>query len=109
MAASAKTIVDSLREIAQDILVPEVKALRTSVDSLRTEMHLRTDSLQKELQLRDEMLRAELKLRDESLKAEIRSGDAETQEMVRSLGQKLDFAIDIRERRAALEARLPRQ
>jgi len=109
MAVPAKTVVDSFREALQDLLVPELKALRVSVDSLRTEMHLRTDSLQKEVQLRDDSLRAELKLRDEKLRSEIQSGDAATQELVRSLSQKLDFAIDIRERLAALEARLPRQ
>jgi hypothetical protein len=87
MTASAKTVVDSFREAVQDLLVPELKALRVSVDSLRTEMHLRTENLQRELQLRDEMLRTE----------------------IQTLGQKLDFAIDIRERLAALEARLPRQ
>jgi hypothetical protein len=109
MAVPAKTVVDSFREALQDLLVPELKALRVSFDSLRTEMHLRTDGLQKEMQLRDDSLRAELKLRDEKLRAEIQSGDAATQELVRSLSQKLDFAIDIRERLAALEARLPRQ
>jgi hypothetical protein len=87
MTTSAKTVVESFREVVQDLLVPELKALRVSVDSLRTEMHLRTENLQRELQLRDEMLRAE----------------------VQTLGQKLDFALDIRERLAALEARLPRQ
>jgi hypothetical protein len=87
MAASAKTIVDSLREVVQDLLVPELKALRVSVDSMKTEM-----------QLRDEKTHTELRLREER-----------TQDSIRSLSQKLDFAIDIRERLAALEARLPRQ
>lgn len=60
MTTSAKTVVDSFREAVQDLLVPELKALRVSVDSLRTEMHLRTENLQRELQLRDEMLRTEM-------------------------------------------------
>jgi len=87
MIETAKTVVDSFREAIQDLLVPELKAIRVSVDSLRTEMHLRTENLQRELQLRDEMLKAE----------------------IHALGQKLDFAIDIRERLAGLEARLPKQ
>jgi hypothetical protein len=69
MTTSAKNIVDSFREVVQDLLVPELKALRT-----------------------------EMKLRDEN-----------TQQSIRHLSEKLDFAIDIRERLAALEARLPRQ
>lgn len=105
MTTTAKTIVDSFREVVQDLLVPELKALRVSVDALRTEMHLRTDGLQKEMQLRDEALRAELRLRDDSLRVETQSMRTE----LHAFGQKLDFAIDIRERLVALEARLPRQ
>jgi hypothetical protein len=108
MTSSTRTVVDSFREAIQDLLVPELKALRVSVDSLRTEMHLRTDSLQREMQLRDETLRAELKLRDENLRAEIHAGDKITQDALQALSQKLDFAIDIRERLVALEARLAR-
>jgi hypothetical protein len=87
MPAAAKTVVDSLREVVQDLLVPELKALRVSVDSMKTEM-----------QLRDEKVHSELRLRDEWM-----------QDSIRALSQKLDFAIDIRERLAVLEARLPRQ
>jgi len=87
MVATAKNIVESFREVVQDLLVPELKALRISVDSMKVEM-----------QLRDEKVHAELRLRDERM-----------QESIRGLSQKLDFAIDIRERLAALEARLPRQ
>jgi hypothetical protein len=87
MAVAAKNIVDSFREVVQDLLVPELKALRVSVDSMKVEM-----------QLRDEKVHTELRLRDERM-----------QDSIRGLSQKLDFAIDIRERLAALEARLPRQ
>jgi hypothetical protein len=87
MAVPAKNTVDSFREVVQDLLVPELKALRVSVDSMKVEM-----------QLRDEKVHTELRLRDERM-----------QESIRGLSQKLDFAIDIRERLAALEARLPRQ
>jgi hypothetical protein len=74
MTTSAKTIVDSLREIAQDILVPEVKSLKVSIESLRTEMHLgdeklqnSVDALRVEMQLRDDRLHTELRLRDERM------------------------------------------
>jgi hypothetical protein len=94
MAVPAKTIVDSFREAVQDLLVPELKAMRVSMDSIRTEMQLRDEKLQESL----EALRNEMQLRDDR-----------THEVIRALGQKLDFAIDIRERLAVLEARLPRQ
>jgi hypothetical protein len=105
MAGPAKTVVDALREIAQDILVPELKSLKVSLDALRTETHLGDERLQESVN----GLREEMKLRDERLHSELRLRDERMQESVRTLSQKLDFAIDIRERLAALEARLPRQ
>ncbi len=105
MTASAKTIVDSLREIAQDILVPEVKSLRVSVEGLRTEMQLGDRNLQNSV----DALREEMKVRDERLHSEMRLRDEQMKEAIHTLSQKLDFAIDIRERLAALEARQPRQ
>jgi hypothetical protein len=70
----------------QDLLVPELKAVKVSVDSLRNEMKTSMDSMRQEMHLRDEM----------------------NTQALRSLSEKLDFAIDIRERLASLEARLPR-
>jgi len=105
MAASAKTIVDSLREIAQDILVPEVKSLKVSIEGLRTEMQMGDQKLQGSV----DALREEMKLRDERLHSEMRLRDEQMKDAIRGLSEKLDFAIDIRERLAALEARLPRQ
>jgi hypothetical protein len=67
--------------------VPELKALKVSMDSMRSEMNISLGSLSKEMQLRDEM----------------------NAQAIRGLSQKLDFAIDIRERLATLEARMPRQ
>ena len=85
--AITKNMVESLREVVQDLLVPELKSVKVSIDSLRTEMQLR----------------------DERTQQIIRSGDEKNENAIRSLSEKLDFAIDIRERLASLEARLPRQ
>jgi hypothetical protein len=87
MATTAKSVIDSLRELLQDILVPELRALRVSMDSLRTEVQLR----------------------DEKTQESIRHLDQRTQESIGHLSQKLDYAIDIRERLVTLEARLPKQ
>jgi hypothetical protein len=89
-AKTAKNVVESLREIVQDLLVPELKAVKVSVDSLHQEMG----------SLRNEMgaLRSEMKVRDEK-----------QSQAIQHLSEKLDFAIDIRERLASLEARMPRQ
>ena len=98
MAVGAKTVVDSLREVMQDLLVPELKAVKVSVDSLRSEMKLSHDSL-----------REEMKLRHENLERMIQHGDERSEQLIRSLADRLDSAIDIRERLASIEARLPRQ
>lgn len=84
---AGKNIVESFREVVQDLLVPEMKAVKLSVDALRSEMILRDDRLEQS----------------------IRFGLENTSQAIRNLSEKLEFAIDIRERLAALEARMPRQ
>jgi len=74
-----KSNVESLREIVQDLLVPELKALKV-------EMAVGFDSIRTEMRLRDEK---------------------QTQ-AIEALSDKLNYAIDIRERLASVEARLPR-
>jgi hypothetical protein len=92
--SATKNVVESFRDVVQDLLVPELKAVKVSVDSLHNEMSY---------------LRSEMKLRDEKMEQIIRSGDEKNEQAIRSLSEKLDFAIDIRERLVLLEARLPRQ
>ena len=87
MATAGKNIVESLREVMQDLLVPELKAVKTSVDGLRAEMILR----------------------DEKLEQSIRLGLENATQAIRHLGEKLEYSGDIRERLASIEARLPRQ
>jgi hypothetical protein len=83
----AKNFVESFREVVQDLLVPELKAVKLSVDSLRSEMILRDDKLEQSIRLGLENATA----------------------AIRHLSDKLDYAGDVRERLAAIEARLPRQ
>jgi hypothetical protein len=85
-ATKVKSSVDSLREIVQDLLVPELKALKVEMTSVRAEL---VSGL--------EAIRVEMRLRDEK----------QTQ-AIQALSDKLSYAIDIRERPASVEARLPR-
>jgi hypothetical protein len=85
-AMKVKNTVESLRDIVQDLLVPELKSLKVSIDSLRSETGISMDALRSEMRLRDEKQTLALK----------------------HLSDKLDSAIDIRERLASLEARIPR-
>jgi hypothetical protein len=98
MATAAKNIVESFREVVQDLLVPELKAVKASVDSLRSETKTSIDALRSETKTSMDALRIEMRLRDEN-----------HERSFRQLSEKLDFAIDIRERLASLEARMPRQ
>ena len=94
MASAARNVVESLRDVVQDLLVPEFKALKVSVDALREDMH---------------ELRSDLKESADSLRQEMRLRDEMSAQALRNLSEKLDYAIDIRERLASLEARMPRQ
>ncbi len=87
-------MIESFCDVVQDLLVPELKAVKVSVDSLHTEMAA---------------MRIEMKLRDEKMEQLVRSGDDRNAQAIANLSQKLDFSIEIRERLASLEARLPRQ
>lgn len=105
MTVQAKTVVDSFREALQDLPVPELKSMRVSIDSVRAEMQLRDENLRTELKLRDEALRSQM----QALRSETQAANNSTQESIRNLSSKLDYTIEVRERLAALEARLPRQ
>jgi hypothetical protein len=94
--SATKNAVESFRDVVQDLLVPELKAVKVSVDSLHSHSEM-------------SYLRTEMKLRDEKMEQLVRTADEKNEQAIRTLSQKLDFAIDIRERLASLEARLPRQ
>jgi hypothetical protein len=85
-ATKVKSSVDSLREIVQDLLVPELKALKVEMTSVRGELVTGLEAIRVEMRLRDEK---------------------QTQ-AIQALSDKLSYAIDIRERPASFEARLPR-
>jgi hypothetical protein len=123
IATTASKAAGSFREAVQDLLVPELRALKSSVESLRTEMQLRDEKQTKALEDQGkrltqaiESLTSEMRLRDEQQRAsmqqlsnEMRLRDEQQRKSNDALSQKLDFAIDIRERLASVEARLPKQ
>jgi hypothetical protein len=75
-AIKPKNAFESFREVVQDLLVPELKSIKVSIDSLRTKMQLR---------------------------------DEKQTQAVQHLSDKLDVAMNVRERLAAIEARLPKK
>jgi hypothetical protein len=90
----AKNAVESIRDVVQDLLVPELKAVKVSVEAVHTELGY---------------LRSEVKISIDSLRQEMHLRDEIHTQAIRNLSEKLDYAIDIRERLVSLEARSPRQ
>ncbi len=93
-ATAAKNFVESFRDVVQDLLVPELKAIKVSQEATHTEMGY---------------LRAEMKLRDEKMEQLIRHIDERNERSLAGLERKFDDAIEFRDRLSAIEARLPRQ
>jgi len=50
-----------------------------------------------------------MRLRDEKMEQLIRHGDEKNEQAILTLARTLDESVEIRERLAAIEARLPRQ
>jgi hypothetical protein len=100
-----KNAVESLRDIVQDLLVPELKAIKVSVESGHTEVGYLRDETRSSF----DSLRQEMRLRDEKMELLIRHGDEKNEQAIHTLGRTIDSSVEIRERLAAIEARLPRQ
>ena len=96
--SSTKNVLETFRDVAQDLLVPELRAVKVSVDSLRSEFKQSHDSL-----------REEMRLRHDNLERMIKYGDDRNEQLIRALADKLDVAIDVRERLANIESRMPKQ
>jgi hypothetical protein len=92
-AMKPKNAVESLREIVQDLLVPELKAIKATMDGMRVEM-----------QLRDEKQTDAIRHLDEKQTTAIKH----VADNVQQLSVRIESTLDIRERLASVEARLPR-
>jgi hypothetical protein len=105
MATAAKNIVESFREVVQDLLLPEFKALKATAEAQRE------DSRQLRSDLKDSVggLRIEIRESLDALRNEMRIRDDRQTDAIRSLTKQFDFAVEARERLASLEARMPRQ
>ena len=112
IASGTATTASGLREVIQDLVAPDLRAIKVSVDALAQELKLRTESLASEMKLRSEGLQEQIK----QLREEVRLRDENQGKMlqliatdIKGLSQKFDFTNDLRERVASLEARTPKQ
>ncbi len=103
-AMKPKNAVESLREIVQDLLVPELKAVKISIESLRSEMTVSNESLRNEIRLRDEKQTQAIRHLDEKLTEATRH----LSDNIKQMSDKFDSSMEFRERLAALEAKSPR-
>jgi hypothetical protein len=136
-AMKMKSSVESLREIVQDLLVPELKAVKAEISSMRNEMTTGLDAVRTEMRLRDEKQTQALQYLDEKqTQAFLRLDEKQTQAFknlddkhtaafkhldekmsdstkqiwdgIQQLSAKMDSSVEFRERLASIEARLPR-
>ena len=98
-----KNIFESFREVVQDLLVPELKAVKVSVDSLRTEMKINNDALREEMKYRYEALEKIIANSHDSLAQLIRQSEERNDRSIQVLAEKFDGSVQIRERLATLE------
>ncbi|HHT9114447.1 MAG: hypothetical protein HZA47_12320 [Planctomycetes bacterium] len=95
------SVYEEVKQALQDIVAPELKALQVEIrrldekiDSLDGKLSTRMDSLDYKIDALDEKLTTRM----DSLKAEITTE-------IKRLDEKIDIAIQIRERLAAIEGR----
>jgi DNA anti-recombination protein RmuC len=122
-AMKVKSSVDSVREMVQDFLVPELKAVKATMDGMRTEMQLRDEKQTQAIKHLDEKLTESIKHLDAKLADSIKHLDEkltgsiehidekltdstrQLSESIKQLSDKLDSSVEFRERLAALEAK----
>jgi hypothetical protein len=114
-AMKVTSSVESLREIVQDLLVPELKAVKAEMTSIygeittvRSEMSAGFEAVRIEMRLRDEKQTQAIRHLDENLTEAIKHMDDKLTESTRHLSDKLDSSIEFRERLAVLEAKTSR-
>ncbi len=116
----AKNAVESLRDVVQDLLVPELKAIKSELESIRRENRSELDSLHTEVRSGDEAtrnelragyeaLRNELRAGDEAIRTELRLRDEKQAQAIEALSDKVGYMLHVRERLAVLEDRAKRE
>jgi len=104
-AAASKNVLETFRDVVQDLLVPELKAIKV-------EMKLGDEKLEaaiRHLADRFESLRDEMRLRDAAMERMITYGDQRNEQLLLSFAERFGQTMDLRERLARLEGQRPPQ
>ena len=106
------SVYEEVKQALQDIVAPELKALQVEIrrldekiDSLDGKLSARMDSLDYKIDSLDKGLNGRIDSLDRSLNGRIDSLKAEITTEIKRLDEKIDIAIQIRERLAAIEGR----
>lgn len=92
--ADGKNVFESFREVVQDLPAPELKAVKVSVDSLRTEMKINNDALREEMKFRYEALEKMIANSHDSLAQLIRQSEERRVRSIQVLAEILRCAKD---------------
>jgi hypothetical protein len=103
-AIKAKNAVESLRDVVQDLLVPELKSLKVSQDSQRSETKIQFEAFRGEF----DSFRSEMRSTVDAIRTEIRIRDEKQTQAIQALSDKLGILLEVRERLAVLEDRAKR-
>ncbi len=104
-AMKAKNTVETLREVVQDLLVPDMKAIKIEVESHRREMKAEFGAVRNEMKISFDSVHNEIKALGDSLRTEMRLRDEKQTLANQALSDKIGYTIDLRERIAVLEDR----
>jgi len=92
----AVNVYATLKQVLQDFIAPQLEALKGEISSVRAEI----TSLRSEIRRLDEKI--------ESVRNELKADIARLDEKLLFTNKRLDEALEIRERLAALEAKVGR-
>ena len=107
-ALKPKNAVESLRDVVQDLLVPELKAIKAELDSQRRENQAQFDAVRTELKIRTDSISTEMRIRDERQSEALQALRTETGLRFDQINDKLGTLLEVRERLAVLEDRAKR-
>jgi hypothetical protein len=66
--SDGKNILETFRDVAQDLLVPPLKALEVEMKSLRIESNVTGEAIREEMRLTNSAIREEMKLNSQLLR-----------------------------------------
>ena len=103
-ALKPKNAMESLRDLVQDLLVPELKALKAELESQRRENQTQFEGIRTEFKITADALSADT----ESLRVEMRPRNDRQTQALQAVSDKIGTLMEVRKRLAVLDDRAKR-